>query len=105
MKRIRRFLVTEKGEVVGIINQNDLLKGTVDAFRWLACARTLYNNNVVKYVGISINGIERMMHIGHYVHNSMHNDFRPNLPPRDYYEGFLNIKRYSCTLFTMKVVG
>jgi signal-transduction protein with cAMP-binding, CBS, and nucleotidyltransferase domain len=34
-KNIRRLMVTEKGEIVGIITQKDLLKGTLEAFQAL----------------------------------------------------------------------
>lgn len=43
--------------------------------------QTLYSNNVVRYVGTNIHGVERMMHIGHYIYNPVHDDFKPNLPP------------------------
>lgn len=44
--------------------------------------RTLYANNVVKYIGINLNGVERIMHVGHYIYDSLHDNFKPNLPPR-----------------------
>ncbi len=34
-KNIRRLLVTEKGEIVGIVTQKDLMRGTLEAFHAL----------------------------------------------------------------------
>lgn len=34
-KNIRRLLVTDKGDVAGIVTQRDLLKGTLEVFRTL----------------------------------------------------------------------
>jgi len=31
-RRIRRLLVTERGKVIGIVTQKDLMRGTLDAF-------------------------------------------------------------------------
>jgi CBS domain-containing protein len=40
-KNIRRLLVTDKGEITGIVTQKDLLRGTLEAFQSLQSAASM----------------------------------------------------------------